>query len=96
VAPVTYRPSGPARWATIAAIKHRLDDGVRAGELPADTDTAALALFYATVHSGLSIAGRAQPQAAAFGGRNGDGGLGRPRIPPILPLWLAKPGNSQP
>jgi AcrR family transcriptional regulator len=46
------------RGQVLAAIKRRLDEGVTAGELPADTDTASLALFYATVHSGLSIQAR--------------------------------------
>lgn len=46
------------RSRVLAAIKHRLDAGVVAGELPAGTDTSALAMFYATVHSGLSIQAR--------------------------------------
>lgn len=46
------------RARVLSAVKRRLDEGVRAGELPAGTDTAALALFYVTVHSGLSIQAR--------------------------------------
>ncbi|MET7769835.1 TetR/AcrR family transcriptional regulator [Nocardia sp. NPDC005366] len=39
-------------------IRRRLDRGVADGDLPADTDTAALATFYTTVLYGLSIQAR--------------------------------------
>jgi AcrR family transcriptional regulator len=38
-----------------ALLKKRIERGIREGELPADTDAAALAKFYETVLQGLSI-----------------------------------------
>src|SRR6266850_597978 len=41
-----------------AALKARIDRGVREGELPRGTDTAALADFYTTVLQGMAIRAR--------------------------------------
>jgi AcrR family transcriptional regulator len=41
-----------------ARLKARIDQGLEAGELPPGTDTAALADFYATVISGMSLQAR--------------------------------------
>jgi hypothetical protein len=41
-----------------ATLKARIDRGVREGELPRGTDTAALADFYTTVLQGMSIRAR--------------------------------------
>ena len=41
-----------------ARLKERIDQGVKAGELPAGTDTGALADFYATVLTGMSLQSR--------------------------------------
>ncbi|MFI5716883.1 hypothetical protein [Nocardia sp. NPDC051750] len=46
------------RGGTAADIRARLDRGVAAGDLPADTDTGELAAFYTTVLYGLSIRAR--------------------------------------
>ncbi|WP_216907160.1 TetR/AcrR family transcriptional regulator [Nocardia noduli] len=46
------------RRETTDDIRRRLDRGVVEGDLPSDTDTAALAFFYATVLYGLSIQAR--------------------------------------
>ncbi|MGY1942159.1 TetR/AcrR family transcriptional regulator [Nocardia asiatica] len=46
------------RRETTDDIRHRLDRGVAEGDLPAGTDTAALAGFYTTVLYGLSIRAR--------------------------------------
>ncbi|AFU03869.1 TetR/AcrR family transcriptional regulator [Nocardia brasiliensis] len=46
------------RSGTTEDIRKRLDRGVTEGDLPADTDTAALANFYTTVLYGLSIQAR--------------------------------------
>lgn len=46
------------RRETTEDIRRRLDRGVADGDLPAGTDTAALAAFYATVLYGLSIQAR--------------------------------------
>ncbi|WP_280363201.1 TetR/AcrR family transcriptional regulator [Nocardia wallacei] len=46
------------RRATGEDIRRRLDRGVTEGDLPADTDTAELAAFYATVLFGLSVQAR--------------------------------------
>ncbi|MGK8512371.1 TetR/AcrR family transcriptional regulator [Nocardia asiatica] len=46
------------RRETTDDIRHRLDRGVAEGDLPAGTDTAALAGFYTTVLYGLSIQAR--------------------------------------
>jgi AcrR family transcriptional regulator len=46
------------RAATGASIKTRIQRGVREGELPADTDTGALARFYETVIQGMTIQAR--------------------------------------
>ncbi|MEV0711074.1 TetR/AcrR family transcriptional regulator [Nocardia aurea] len=46
------------RHETTGDIRRRLDRGVVEGDLPPDTDTAALAFFYATVLYGLSIQAR--------------------------------------
>ncbi len=46
------------RRSSLAALKDRLERGVAEGELPAGTDTAALAAFYITVLQGLSIQAR--------------------------------------
>jgi AcrR family transcriptional regulator len=43
------------RAGTRSLIKARIDRGVRAGELPTGTDSAALADFYTTVFQGMSI-----------------------------------------
>ena len=42
----------------LAQLKQRLDQGVADGDLPAGTDTARLAAYYAAVLNGLSIAAR--------------------------------------
>lgn len=49
------------------AIRRRLARGVDEAELPAGTDTAAMALFYGTVWHGLSIKARDGFDAAQFG-----------------------------
>lgn len=41
-----------------AILKARIDRGIRAGELPRGTDSAALAVFYTTVFQGMSIQAR--------------------------------------
>ncbi|MFI5779672.1 TetR/AcrR family transcriptional regulator [Nocardia sp. NPDC051570] len=46
------------RGHTTDSVRARLDRGVAAGELPADTDTAELADFYVTVLFGLSVKAR--------------------------------------
>ncbi|MFF3223341.1 TetR/AcrR family transcriptional regulator [Nocardia suismassiliense] len=46
------------RRETTEEIRRRMDRGVAEGDLPADTNTAALAHFYATVLYGLSIQAR--------------------------------------
>lgn len=46
------------RRAGIVAVRRRLERGVAEGELPAGTDTGALAAFYSTVLQGLSIQAR--------------------------------------
>ncbi|BCK54729.1 TetR/AcrR family transcriptional regulator [Nocardia wallacei] len=46
------------RRATVEDIRHRLERGVAEGDLPAATDTAELADFYATVLFGLSVQAR--------------------------------------
>ncbi|MET8877772.1 TetR/AcrR family transcriptional regulator [Nocardia sp. NPDC004604] len=46
------------RRETTEDIRDRLDRGIAEGDLPADTDTAALASFYTTVLYGLSIRAR--------------------------------------
>ncbi|WP_043727959.1 TetR/AcrR family transcriptional regulator [Nocardia asiatica] len=46
------------RRETTDDIRHRLDRGIAEGDLPAGTDTAALAGFYTTVLYGLSIRAR--------------------------------------
>lgn len=53
------------RGTAIALIQARFDDAVAAGELPAGTDTRALAAYYAAVVQGLSIQARdgATPEA---------------------------------
>lgn len=39
----------------VARVKDRLDRGIRDGDVPAGTDTAAMASFYATILNGLTI-----------------------------------------
>lgn len=46
------------RRAALDALRHRLDRGVVEGDVPAGTDTAALAAFYTTVLQGLSLQAR--------------------------------------
>jgi len=46
------------RAASDAGIRQRIEQGIREGELPADTDAAALANFYSTVFQGMSIQAR--------------------------------------
>jgi AcrR family transcriptional regulator len=46
------------RAASEAGIRHRIEQGIREGELPPDTDAAALANFYTTVLQGMSIQAR--------------------------------------
>jgi len=46
------------RAASEAGIRQRIEQGIREGELPADTDAAALANFYTTVFQGMSIQAR--------------------------------------
>jgi len=46
------------RRAAVDRLRERLDQGVADGELPAGTDTAALAGFYSTVLDGMSIKAR--------------------------------------
>jgi len=46
------------RAASEAGIRDRIEQGIREGELPADTDAAALANFYTTVFQGMSIQAR--------------------------------------
>jgi hypothetical protein len=46
------------RAAQRARLKERIDCGLKAGELPAGTDTGALADFYATVLTGMSMQAR--------------------------------------
>jgi TetR/AcrR family transcriptional regulator, copper-responsive repressor len=46
------------RAAARASLRARLDRGVKDGELPADTDVAALTNFYAAVISGMSLQAR--------------------------------------
>jgi AcrR family transcriptional regulator len=41
-----------------ARLKARIDEGAKAGELPAGTDTGALADFYATILTGMSLQAR--------------------------------------
>jgi TetR/AcrR family transcriptional regulator, copper-responsive repressor len=43
------------RAAADAGLRCRIEQGIRDGELPADTDAAALASFYSTVYQGMSI-----------------------------------------
>jgi AcrR family transcriptional regulator len=47
-----------ARLGSLERLKARLNHGVEAGELPADTDVHALARFVQTVQSGMSILAR--------------------------------------
>ena len=47
-----------SRAASRERLKARIDQGAREGELPAGTDTGALADFYATVLSGMSLQAR--------------------------------------
>lgn len=54
------------RAADRAAVLERIRRGVEDGDLPADTDAAALAGFVSTVHEGLSIAARDGAAAAAL------------------------------
>jgi AcrR family transcriptional regulator len=46
------------RAASDAGIRQRIEQGISQGELPADTDAAALANFYTTVFQGMSIQAR--------------------------------------
>jgi AcrR family transcriptional regulator len=46
------------RAAQRASLKERIDCGLKAGEMPAGTDTGALADFYATVLTGMSLQAR--------------------------------------
>jgi hypothetical protein len=46
------------REAAEAGIRARIKQGIRDGELPPDTDAAALANFYTTVFQGMSIQAR--------------------------------------
>ncbi|HJV96688.1 MAG TPA: TetR/AcrR family transcriptional regulator [Albitalea sp.] len=46
------------RAASEAGIRDRIEQGIREGELPPDTDAAALANFYTTVFQGMSIQAR--------------------------------------
>jgi AcrR family transcriptional regulator len=46
------------RRAALDALRRRLDRGVAEGDVPAGTDTAALAAFYTTVLQGLSLQAR--------------------------------------
>jgi AcrR family transcriptional regulator len=46
------------RAASLERLKARIDQGAREGELPAGTDTGALADFYATVLTGMSLQAR--------------------------------------
>ncbi|WP_431036697.1 TetR/AcrR family transcriptional regulator [Streptomyces sp. P6-2-1] len=55
------------RLATRSAVEARIAAGVRAGELPAGTDTAALAAYVATVLQGLSQQARDGATAAELG-----------------------------
>lgn len=43
------------RAAADSGLRCRIEQGIRDGELPADTDAAALASFYSTVYQGMSI-----------------------------------------
>jgi AcrR family transcriptional regulator len=54
------------RKTTRADIERRLERGIADGDLPAGTDTAALASFYATVLQGLSIQARDGASRAAL------------------------------
>ncbi|GAA3256453.1 TetR/AcrR family transcriptional regulator [Nonomuraea helvata] len=54
------------REATKAALKARIDEDVAAGRLPADTDTAGLATFYAAVIQGMSTQARDGASHAAL------------------------------
>ena len=47
-----------SRAASRARLKARIDQGVKDGELPRGTDTGALADFYATILSGMSLQAR--------------------------------------
>jgi len=55
----SLQPELAARRASLkAALKARIDRGIRAGELPRGTDSSALAIFYTTVFQGMSIQAR--------------------------------------
>jgi hypothetical protein len=49
------RAISDALHARFRAIERRLERGRREGQLPAATDTTALASFYSTVHAGLVV-----------------------------------------
>jgi AcrR family transcriptional regulator len=53
-----YADIAALRQAAQAAIQVRLEAGKAAGELPADTDTAALAAFFAMVIQGMAVQAR--------------------------------------
>ena len=46
------------RRETVNRIRHRLEQGIREGDLPKDMDVSGLATFYATVMQGLSLQAR--------------------------------------
>lgn len=56
------------RSRALAALKRRLDEAVKTGELPRETDTSALARFYGAIVQGLSVQARDRASKAALNG----------------------------